>query len=102
MDELIRGTTPSYNFVDFGFDPGNITAATFIVKQAKNVIIEKELADATVSEDAVRWTLTQAETLRLDPKLPAVIYCIWKNGETRGESQRLTVEVRDTDKNEEM
>lgn len=102
MDELIRGTTPSYRFVDFGFDPAQITAATFLVKQAKAVIIEKSLADAAVSEDAVRWTLTQEETLKLDAKLPAVIYCIWKNGTMRGESDRLTVEVRDTDKNEVM
>jgi hypothetical protein len=102
MDELIRGTTPTYIFQDFGFEVSEITAGYFVITQAKKVIIEKDLSAATIADGAVRWTLTQAESLSLDASKPATVYMIWKNGAVRGETERLTVEVRDTAKDEEI
>ena len=94
MDELIRGTTPSYYFQDFGFEVASISAATFLVIQGKSPIIKKTLADATILEDSIRWTLTQEESLQLDASKPATIRCKWRNGTLCGVSESLTVEVR--------
>lgn len=94
MDEIIRGTTPSFYFQDFGFDAGTITAATFLVLQGGAPIIKKALPEASVLENSVRWTLTQQDTLQLDASKPATIRCKWKAGGLCGVSESLTLEVR--------
>ena len=102
MDEIIRGTTPSFYFQDFGFEVGTITAATFLVLQGGAPIIKKALADAQVLESSIRWTLTQQDTLQLDASKPATIKCKWKAGSLVGVSESLTLEVRNFGDDEEL
>lgn len=94
MDELIRGTTPSYIFRDFGLEVASISAAIFLILQGKNTIIRKTLGEATIGTDSIRWTLTQEESLKLDASKPATIRCKWRSGTLCGISESLTVEVR--------
>lgn len=102
MDEIIRGTTPSFLFKDFGVDVATISAAKFLVLQGKEAIIKKPLSEADISQDTVRWSLTQAETLALDPSKPATVRCKWKSGTICGISESLTLEVRNSGDDEEI
>ena len=96
MDEIIRGTTPSFIFNDFGLDPASINVAVFLVLQGNNIIIKKTLAEATVSSDNIRWALSQEDTLSLDAGRPATIRCKWRSGTLCGISESLTLEVRNS------
>lgn len=102
MDEIIRGTTPSFYFQDFGFEVGTITAATFLVLQGGAPIIKKALSDAQVLENSIRWTLSQADSLQLDASKPATIKCKWKVGVLVGVSESLTLDVRNFGDDEEL
>lgn len=102
MDEIIRGTTPTFIFQDFGFSVAEIDAATFVVLQGKSAIIKKSLAEGTVAEANIRWTLTQAESLQLDPARPATVRCKWRKGTLCGVSNSLMLEVRNFGDDEEI
>lgn len=63
---MFRGTTPT-NVFNVDIDLTTATEMYISYEQNKQVIIEKELSDVTVTEDTVSIKLTQAETLTFVP-----------------------------------
>lgn len=65
MHTIVVGTTPTIQFKFKTIVPSDLAQARLTVKRNNNdmVIVTKTLADATVSKDAIAWTLSQAETL---------------------------------------
>lgn len=66
LAHITVGTTPTIIYTFSLVDPADFSKATLTVMQNDEIIIEKTLPDATVEEDNVSWTLTQAETLLLE------------------------------------
>lgn len=62
---IIAGTTPTIEYTFSTVNVANITTAVFTIKQNGQPVIEKSLADATVGEKKLSWTLTQEESLSL-------------------------------------
>lgn len=65
MIQIIIGTTPTITYTFKTVSPADLTKAILTIKCAGQVILEKTLADATVGEDSLSWTLTQQETLSI-------------------------------------
>lgn len=63
---MYRGTTPT-NVFTTDVDLTEATELYISYEQNKEVIVEKELSDATITETSVSVTLTQAETLLFQP-----------------------------------
>ena len=102
---IIRYTTPTIRFTFSQIDITDIAVAYLVIKQAGNVIIERDLSSATVintqTEQALAWTLTQQETLLLNKNINAAIYCDWKLASgTRGRSHVKSEAVEETGKSE--
>lgn len=74
---LIRGTTPTIRFAFSEVNPLEMTEAYLTVQQ-RRIRIEKTIADASVSEDALEWELTQEDTLLLEENRPANVQCRYK------------------------
>lgn len=86
MERIIMGTTPTFEYTFKTVDVSNITTAILTIKQGGEVAIEKTLSDATATETALCWTLTQVETLSLE-KGAASVMLNWKTSDgTRGAS----------------
>ena len=100
MASIIRATTPTIKYVFKTVRVEDITAAYMTIKMEESVLIEKDLTEATVSEDAITWTLTQQETLAMTAD-KVTIMLNWKlNDGTRGASVRTALFVEDNDKEE--
>ena len=72
------GTTPTIIFNNFQIvKVGEIKEAVLTIKQggmySRSVLIKRDLSTAEVSATEIAWTLTQEETLGLDPKAQAQI-----------------------------
>ena len=65
MTQIIIGTTPTITYKFKIVSPAELEKAILTIKIAGSVILEKTLADATVGEDSLSWTLTQQETLSI-------------------------------------
>lgn len=63
---MFRGTTPT-NVFNVDIDLTTATEMYISYEQNKQVIVEKELSDCTVTAESVSVTLTQAETLLFQP-----------------------------------
>ena len=74
---IIRGTTPPIRFSFTEVSPLEMTQAYLTIRQ-RNILIEKDLSEAVVTEDALLWTLTQEETLSLEENRPAQVQCRYK------------------------
>ena len=64
---MYRGTTPTFSFV-LPIACNQITALNICFAQQEQVVLEKTLADCTVSENTVSVRLTEEETLAFDSK----------------------------------
>lgn len=62
---IIAGTTPTIEYTFSTVPVANITTAIFTIKQNGQAVIEKTLADATIGEDKISWTLSQEDSLSL-------------------------------------
>ena len=99
--QIIRGTTPTIKFCFKDIDVADITTAYITVKQMKKTIIEKDISSASKEDNHLVWTLSQEETLSLEPKTSAVVVCDWKlNTSLRGLSHELIADVKDPGKDE--
>ena len=72
------GTTPTIIFNNFQIvRVSEITDAVLTIKQggmySRSVLIKRDLSTAEVTATEIAWTLTQEETLGLDPKTQAQI-----------------------------
>jgi len=65
MTNIIIGTTPTITYKFKIVSPADLAKAILTIKIAGQVILEKTLADATIGEDSLSWTLTQQETLNI-------------------------------------
>ena len=78
---ITRGTTPTIQYKFKNIDVTDLVVADMRIKQ-KCVVIDKALSDATVVHEEganyLEWTLTQAETLSLNPFDNLEIQCRWK------------------------
>ena len=72
------GTTPTIIFNNFQIvKVGEIKEAVLTIKQggmySRSVLIKRDLSTAEVTDSEIAWTLTQEETLGLDPKAQASV-----------------------------
>lgn len=86
MAKVILGTTPTFKYRFSIVEVSNITTAILTIKQDGVVVIEKTISDATADEEALYWTLSQAETLSLKTGLASVMINWKTNDGTRGAS----------------
>lgn len=63
MTNIIIGTTPTITYKFKIVSPSDFSIALLTIKCNGQLILEKNLADASVGEDTLSWTLTQEETL---------------------------------------
>lgn len=92
MESIIRGTTPTLQYTFDDVTVADITSAYLTIKVDNTAEhnIEKDLSSATVAENSIPWTLTQAETLSFGASISVMIN--WKvlDG-TRGASNKTKI-----------
>lgn len=99
MDKIIRGTTPTFIYTFNSVTVANIAVAYLTVKQGDEILIEKDLTDATVGQKALSWTFTQAETLSMGDVIKVMLNWRLSDG-TRGASAETKLYVTDNHKDE--
>lgn len=75
---IVRGTTPTIRYTFKTIDPSTIVTAYLTMTQGTEVVLEKDIEDATVGDAYIQWSLTQEETLALSPKMDAEYECRYK------------------------
>lgn len=91
MHTIVVGTTPTFQFKFKTIAPGDLAQARLTVVCKNTVIITKTLADATVGEDTIAWTLSQAETLLIgEGQKSIMLNWLTANG-TRGTSAEAKI-----------
>lgn len=105
---IVIGTTPTIIFTNFQVvRVGEIKEAVLTIKQggmySRAVLIKRDLSTAEVSATEIAWTLTQEETLSLDPKAQASV-CMNFLTETglRGTSKVVNCYIEDNPLKEVM
>lgn len=78
MAAIARWTTPSLTYKPSAVSMNTISEVYLVIKQNGQVIIEKTLQDAIVSENGYRWDLSQADSSKLLCKHPATIQVDYK------------------------
>ena len=102
------GTTPTIIFNNFQVvKVGEIKEAVLTIKQggmySRAVLIKRDLTTAEVSATEIAWTLTQEETLGLDPKAQAqVCMNFLTNTGLRGTSKVVNCYIEDNPLKEVM
>ena len=102
------GTTPTIIFNNFQIvKVGEIKEAVLTIKQggmySRAVLIKRDLSTAEVSATEIAWTLTQEETLGLDPKAQAqVCMNFLTNTGLRGTSKVVNCYIEDNPLKEVM
>ena len=102
------GTTPTIIFNNFQVvRVGEIKEAVLTIKQggmySRSVLIKRDLSTAEVSATEIAWTLTQEETLGLDPKAQAqVCMNFLTNTGLRGTSKVVNCYIEDNPLKEVM
>lgn len=91
MTQIIIGTTPTITYTFRTVSVSELSKAILTIKCAGRVILEKTLADATVGEDSLSWTLTQQETLDIGTRSGKMMLN-WKTASgTRGASAETPI-----------
>lgn len=105
---IVIGTTPTIIFNNFQVvRVGEIKEAVLTIKQggmySRSVMIKRDLSTAEVSATEIAWTLTQEETLSLDPKAQAqVCMNFLTNTGLRGTSRVVNCYIEDNPLKEVM
>lgn len=73
-----RGTTPTITFTYKTVPVNTISVAWLTMTQRGEVIVDKDLSTATIGIDTLSWTLTQDETLKINPNAIVEIQCRYK------------------------
>lgn len=61
---IVIGTTPTIRFNNFQtVSPSDFRVADITIKVAGQILIERNIDTATITESEIKWTLTQEETL---------------------------------------
>lgn len=98
MNELVRGTTPTFCFKFKEITPQDIKSALFVMKRKnKEIVALTEQEQCTVTQDSIEWTLTQDQTFRFGKGDEVNVYCDWLTTTgVRGRSKQYTCTVVDT------
>ena len=91
MTQIIIGTTPTIRYTFHTVSVSDLTKAILTIKCAGQVILEKTLADATVGENSLSWTLTQQETLDIGTRSGKMMLNWLTNSGTRGASAETAI-----------
>lgn len=91
MTQIIIGTTPTITYTFRVVSPTDLTKAILTIKIAGNVILEKTLADATIGENSLSWTLTQQETLDIGTRIGKMMLNWLTHSGKRGASEETTI-----------
>lgn len=91
MTQIIIGTTPTITYKFKIVSPTELEKAILTIKIAGSVILEKTLADATVGEDSLSWTLTQQETLNIGTRSGKMMLNWLTHSGKRGASEETTI-----------
>lgn len=100
---IVRGTTPTIIFTFKTIDVSDIDTAYLVIKQWDTAKITKDITSATVDSVAktVSWTLTQTESLSLDPQKKAEVMMDWLMDDgIRGRSVAHSETIENPGKNE--
>lgn len=97
--KIIRGTTPTIKYEFNDIEVTDITSAYLTIKADED--IEKDLTTATVGDNYLSWTLTQAETLAFGDKISCMINWLLSDG-TRGASDKETILIESNYKEDEI
>lgn len=99
--EIIRGTTPTVQFVFKDVEAAQIEVAFLIIKQKNMPVIERDISTSNTGENYISWTLTQEETLGLVEGIIAKVVCDWRTFQgLRGRSELFVANVESSGKNE--
>lgn len=90
MAEIIKGTTPTIKFTFSNIEVADLAKAIMTVKKNGEIKIEHDLAAATVDENTISWTLSQAETLAVAGNAEIMLNWLTDEG-TRGASNATQV-----------
>ena len=102
------GTTPTIIFNNFQIvRVGEIKEAVLTIKQggmySRSVLIKRDITTAEVTDTEIAWTLTQEETLSLDPKAQAsVCMNFLTTAGLRGTSKAVNAYIEDNPLKEVM
>lgn len=105
---IVIGTTPTIIFNNFQVvRVGEIKEAVLTIKQggmySRAVLIKRDLSTAEITATEIAWTLTQEETLSLDPKAQAqVCMNFLTNTGLRGTSKVVNCYIEDNPLKEVM
>lgn len=91
MVKITIGTTPTIIYTFSIVDPANMTEAVLTIKVGGAILIEKDLDDATVGENTLSWTLTQAETLSIGKRYGSMMVNWLTDDGTRGASTETQI-----------
>lgn len=90
MAAIIKGTTPTIIYTFNEISVANIVTAVLTIKRGTNIIIEKNLAAATVGESSLSWKLSQEESLSVSGNAEMMLNWVLVDG-TRGASKTTSV-----------
>lgn len=90
MAAIIKGTTPTIIYTFNEISVSNITAAVLTIKVGSSIIIEKNLAAATVGNKSLSWKLSQEESLAASGNAEMMLNWVLGDG-TRGASKTTSV-----------
>ena len=100
MAEIVKGTTPTIQYTFSRINPANLTAAYLTIREGDTVTLEKDITTASIGENDISWTLTQAETLAFEAKeIRVMLNWLLQDG-TRGTSKKSKILIQENDKEE--
>lgn len=87
MADVIKGTTPTITFTFSNVKVADVDKAVLTIKSGGEIIIEHDIASATVDaeKNAILWTMTQQESLSLSGCAEIMLNWVTEDG-TRGAS----------------
>lgn len=90
MNNIIKGTTPTIVYTFDEIAVSNIATAVLTIKSGSEIIVEKDLEAASVGDNSLSWTLTQAESLAASGNAEIMLNWVVQDG-TRGASAKTAV-----------
>ena len=108
MTSIIRGTTPTIIFEFSAMDGSDVTTGYMTIRKENDPVTTTPLlqlprSSAVASDNQLKFTLTQEQTLAFPSGANIVVLLDWKtSGGVRGRSKRAVFFVEDPGYNEAM
>lgn len=98
---IVIGTTPTIRFNNFQtVSPNDFRVADLTIKVAGQILIERNIDTATITDTEINWTLTQEETLLIGTRSGRIMLNWVTNSGTRGVGKTETFVGGNNDKRE--